>query len=70
MSNKKRKKGLFSGLIEDFFWSNILVVAITIWGIVSVSFFFDSWDTVFSIGSLIITVVYFVSAYLSSKKKG
>ncbi|PHM60504.1 hypothetical protein Xsto_03935 [Xenorhabdus stockiae] len=70
MNNKKRKNGLFRGLVEDFFWSNILAVSIIIWGVVSVSFFFDSWDSVFPIGSFIIIVFYFASAYFSSKKKG
>ncbi|WP_445495067.1 hypothetical protein [Photorhabdus sp. SF281] len=73
MKNKTFSMGWFKDLFFVFFkellWSNIPVVAIFIWGVVSVYFFPDEWWVVSLIGSFVIIVLFFILSYISEKKK-
>ncbi|PHM75580.1 hypothetical protein [Xenorhabdus cabanillasii] len=69
MFSKEWIKDLFCVFIKELLWSNTPVVAIFIWGIISVCFFPDEWWIVSSIGSIVIIVLFFVLTYISEKKK-
>ncbi|OWO79155.1 hypothetical protein B5C26_21525 [Photorhabdus luminescens] len=62
-------KNLFYVFIKELLWSNMPVVAIFIWGIVSVYFFPDEWWIASLIGSIVIIVLFLVLTYLSERKK-
>ncbi|MBC8947329.1 hypothetical protein [Xenorhabdus indica] len=73
MKNKTFSMGWFKDLFCVFFkellWSNIPVVAIFIWGVVSIYFFQDEWWVVSLIGSFVIVVLFLILSYISEKKK-
>ncbi|TNH44995.1 hypothetical protein [Photorhabdus luminescens] len=73
MKNKTFSKGWFKNLfyvfIKELLWSNMPVVAIFIWGIVSVYLFPDEWWIASLIGSIVIVVLFLVLTYLSERKK-
>ncbi|CDH24099.1 hypothetical protein [Xenorhabdus bovienii] len=67
--SKRWFKNIFCFFIKEIIWSNIPVVAVFIWGILSLYLFPDDWGVATSVGSVIIVALYFILIYINEKKK-
>ncbi|MBI6550117.1 hypothetical protein [Xenorhabdus lircayensis] len=73
MKHKIFSKGWFKDLscffIKELLWTNIPVVAIFTWSMISLYFFSEEWWISSLVGSAVILFLTFILIYINEKKK-